>query len=329
MQRGAGSFFGKSVIEEMIPLQRAYNGAKNKIHDYIRAVAANPLLVPEGSLDDIVSFAERGMPPGDIVEYNAERGKPEPLTPAVLPAEVRVECAQLASDMEYVAGVSALMVYGNLPSGVSSGAAIETLRSIDNTRLALSGENLRTMVRTLAMQWLKIYKRYVSGFRTVEISGMNDAGSVLTWCADDINSFDVEFDAENELVTNSEQQKQTFLSALSLGLLSGSDGRLPREVRRRALEMMKIGNYAELLGEDELHTQNARREATMLSEGITPKVGLYDDHEIHITEHKRFALQLSYVSLEKRSPHLCRAFEEHIFEHMLKLKEAGGDEKSS
>ena len=43
-KEAAGQFFGKSVIEELIPLQRAYNGCKNKIHDYISTLAANSFL---------------------------------------------------------------------------------------------------------------------------------------------------------------------------------------------------------------------------------------------------------------------------------------------
>ena len=62
----AGQFFGRSPIVDLIPLQRAYNGVKNKIHDYIRAVAANPLLVPEGSIPDIAEFAANGLPPGEV-----------------------------------------------------------------------------------------------------------------------------------------------------------------------------------------------------------------------------------------------------------------------
>jgi hypothetical protein len=52
--------------------------------------------------------------------------------------------------MEYVAGVSQLMVSGNPRSGVDSGVAMQTLRDIDNTRLALTGNNIRDAVLDLA-----------------------------------------------------------------------------------------------------------------------------------------------------------------------------------
>lgn len=319
----AGQFFGRSVIADLIPLQRAYNGTKNKIHDYIRAVAANPLLVPEGTIPDIEDFTTHGLPPGEILEYNAERGKPEPLSPAPLPAELRYECERLASDMEYTAGVSQLMVVGKTPTGVTSGTAIESLRAIDNTRLALTGENLRDAVRRLAVIWLKICKRYVTGARTLRIVGENGAAAVSAFCSDDINSFDLVFDAENELIVSPEAQKQNFLTALNLGLFNDENGRLPHAVKARALHMMKMGNYEDTDSLTELQIRAAERENATVAAGgaITP--GLFDDHDLHIETHKKFLLQARFESLRRAAPERAAMLEEHIFAH--EIRRAGGE----
>ena len=316
----AGQFFGRSIIADLIPLQRAYNGVKNKIHDYVRAVSANPILIPEGAIDDIEGFADRGLPPGEIVEYNSDRGKPEPLPPAPLPAELRHECAQLVNDMEYTAGVSQLMVMGETPSGVTSGNAIESLRRIDNTRLAVSAENLRLAVRRIAGIWLRLYKRYSSGFDTYFIVGEGLSGGTLTWCADDINSFNVRFESENELISSPESQKSAFLEALRLGLLHDENGRLPRDVKRRALALMKVGAIGADPSLDELQVQTAARENALLGEGVAPTVGIYDDHAIHAEEHVRYAMQLRFDAIRRREPKLAAEFDRHIAEHILRAK---------
>jgi hypothetical protein len=313
---GAGQFFGRSVIPELIPLQRAYNGVKNKIHDYIRAVSANPLLVPEGSIPDIDDLSARGLPPGEIVEYNAERGRPEPLSPAPLPAELRRECDQLATDMEYVAGVSQLMMLGKTPNGVTSGTAIANLRQIDSTRLALTGENLRRSVRRLAAIWLRLYKRYTSGYTTLQIAGGNAAAGVLAFCAEDLNSFDVEFDAENELLVSPEAQRQSFLAALNAGLLFDENGRLPRAVKSRARRLMLLGRALDRTDMDELQMQAAERENADLAMGVRPTVSPFDDHELHAEVHRRFLLQARFAYLKKTHPARARALEEHLFSHM-------------
>lgn len=312
-----GQFFGRSVITDLIPLQRAYNGVKNKIHDYIRAVAANPMLVPEGSIPDIAEFAAHGLPPGEIVEYNAERGRPEPLSPAPLPAELRYECERLAADMEYTAGVSQLMVVGKTPSGVTSGTAIENLRRIDNARLALTGENLRHGVYRLAVIWLSIYKQYLTGRRTLALAGRNAAAGVLSFSAEDINSFDVVFDTENELLVSPETQKENFLAALKLGLFQDEEGRLPRSVKARAKRLLQVGGEADLVGCDELQMEAAARENAAALLGERPTLSPFDDHELHIEMHKKCLLQARFAYFRKRDPEGAAAFEEHLLAHML------------
>ncbi len=314
----AGQFFGRSAITDLIPLQRAYNGAKNKIHDYIRAVAANPILVPEGAIADVAAFAAEGLPPGEIVEYNPERGKPEPLSPAPLPAELRYECERLAADMEYTAGVSQLMVVGKTPSGVTSGTAIENLRRIDSTRLALSGENLRRGVRRLAVIWLRIYKRYLTGERTLSLVGANAAAGVFSFTAEDINSFDVAFDTQNELLVSPEAQRENFFRALELGLFLDENGRLPRAVKARARQLLAVGGEADLLGSDDLALDAAARENAAALLGNPPTIGPFDDDELHIEMHKKCLLGARYSYFKERDPAGAAAFEAHLLSHILR-----------
>ncbi len=322
-KEAAGQFFGRSTICDLIPLQRAYNGVKNRIHDYIRATAANPLLVPEGSIVDIEHFATHGLPPGEIVEYVAERGRPEPLSPAPLPPELRYECEQLASDMEYTAGVSQLMVLGKTPSGVTSGRAIESLRQIDSSRLSLSGENLRESVLHLAVVWLSLYKTFVSGHRVLQVVGANEAAGVFCFSREDINSFDVVFDTENELIHSRESQREAFLSALGLGLLSDDEGKLPRAVKRRARQILQLGDALDECDLDELQIRAAERENASLLLDEHPHLSLFDDHELHIDTHKRFLLQARFAYLRKEKPRMAEALEGHILSHMAALSDKG------
>ncbi len=318
-----GQFFGRSVIEELIPLQRAYNGCKNKIHDYIRTLASNPLLVPEGSIDDIESLVECGTAPGSIIEYDADRGKPSPLIFQSISNEVREECDDIVREMEYVAGVSQLMVAGSRPQGVTSGTAIERLQRIDNTRLSLTADRIRSTVRALALTWLKIYKRHAKTCRLVSIAGQNEMSSVFTWSGEDINSFDIIFDTENELKNSEEKQRENFLCAMSMGLFTDEDGNIPRDFKQRAIEMLRLGAYGAIMSENELQLTNARRENNLLASGSVPELDIYDDDELHIAEHKRFALQMRFKLLRKKEPVLAHAFDEHIAAHAQRRNKQG------
>lgn len=310
----AGQFFGRSCIQDMIPLQRAYNGCKNKVHDYIKTVAANPMLVPEGSVD-VDDLEDNGVSAGDIIEYNPERGKPEAFDYSALPSPVENECAALVQEMEYVAGVSSLMVYGKTPSGVSSGTAISTLNEIDNTRMSITGDNMRSAVKKLAKQWLKLYKMYATGYRVSQISGGNEYGAVFAWCANDINSFDVEFDTENELKHSPEAQKQAFIEAINLGAF-GPVQNMSAEVRRRVREALGVGNgFAELLTLDDVHVKQAQNENALFSRGKTPKIDELDEDDIHISEHTRFALSREFERMEANDAEYSAVFRKHIADH--------------
>lgn len=310
----AGQFFGKSVIVDMIPYQRAYNGVKNKIHDYIQTVAANPIAVPVGT--DVDDLVDNGLPPGKIIPYDPSRGgAPTPISYPNLPQTVVAEERKLESDMEYIAGVSQLMVVGATPSGITSGTAIDNLRQIDNTRLSLTAECFRTAVKSLAKQWLAIYKDWASGYRVLKTVGLDDSGGVFTWCAGDINSFDVQFDTENELKYSEDAQKSSFLQAWQMGLFADESGQVPTAVRRKAWDFLHLGNAGDFVGEDDLQKKNAQRENTYFGAGVIPEVDELDNHAIHAEEHKRYALGMEFRLMERKSPEYASALRAHLKQH--------------
>ena len=310
----AGQFFGKSVIERLIPLQRAYNGCINRIHEYIKRIAIGGYIAEDGSID-IEEYEQNGQAPGALLVYKSGTQPPKPIPNGQLPHEVMQERYNLKSDMEYVAGVSQLMVNGATPSGVTSGTAIENLMEIDNTRLSLTGDHIRNGIRKLAIVWLEIYKTYATTRRIINISGINNIAKALVWNSEDINSYDVEYVTENELLLSEEMQKQRFFEAFNLGLFTDSDGRIPERVKQRALEFMKIGNYSDIMNVNLLQIQYAQRENVFFEEGVIPEISDFDEHEIHIEEHLRYILQMDFQMLKLKRPDYAKALEDHLRQH--------------
>lgn len=307
-----GQFFGKSVIEDLIPRQRAYNGCINRIHEYIKRVALGTMAVPEGSID-IDDYIENGLQPGGVLVYNGEA--PTPIQSSVLPSELMQERYNLKSDMEYAAGTSQLMVNGATPSGVTSGRAIENLMEIDNTRLSLTGDYIRKAVRQLAILWLEIYKRYATIQRVVQNVGTNAVSKAYTWSREDITSYDVEFTTENELLSSEETQRERFIEAFQMGLFTDADGRIPQRVKDRLVEYMKMNQYDEIMSLNTLQIQYANRENTFFEQGQIPEVNDYDDHDIHIDEHTRYILQMDFQILKLKKPEYAKAMEDHLQQH--------------
>jgi hypothetical protein len=316
----AGQFFGKSAIERLIPLQRAYNGCVNRIHEYIKRVAIGSYIVEEGAID-IEEYEAEGQAPGKLVIYKHGMNAPTPIQIGQLPNEIMVERQNLKQDMEYAAGVSQLMVYGSTPSGVTSGTAISNLMEIDNTRLSLTGDNIRNSVRKLAILWLEIYKKYATTHRIVNYVGGNNIGKAIVWSHEDINSYDVEYVTENELLMSEEKQKENFFNAFNMGLFTDANGVIPTRVKQKAKEYMKVGNYTDIMGIDELQIQSAQRENVFFENGVIPEVSDFDEHEIHIEEHLRYVLQMDFQILKKRKPEYAEALENHLRQHKEIIKQ--------
>lgn len=310
----SGRFFGRSVIESLIPLQRKYNGVKNRIMNYIHTITTNGYIAVEGSID-MEEYEENGSAPGAILTYRQGYTPPVPKSNVPLPATVHDTYQDLRMEMEYVAGVSQLMVSGNTPSGVTSGVAMQNLRDIDNTRLSLTGNNIRDAVLELAKQWIELLRRNVTGQRACMIAGANDMGDVIAWSTDDLNSTDIEYVTENELVLSPEAKKASFIEAFNMGAFLDDEGRLSRRTKRKLAEAMDIRDFSEVVGNEELQEKYADRENVFVSRGIIPKVNSFDDHEIHIDEHMRYVLQAEFMKLQADSPQIADEFLRHIDMH--------------
>ena len=310
----AGQFFGKSAIERMIPIQRAYNGCVNRIHEYIKRIAIGSFVAEEGSIN-VEEFEAEGQAPGKLVIYAQGSNAPTPIQIGQLPAEIMQERYNLKQDMEYAAGVSQLMVYGQAPSGVTSGKALDNLMEIDNTRLSLTGDNIRNSTRKLSILWLEIYKKYATTHRIINYVGGNNIGKAIIWSNEDINSYDVDYVTENELLMSEDTQKQRFFDAYNMGLFTDKNGVIPTRVKQKALEYMKCGNYTEIMSIDQLQIQSAQRENVFFENGVVPEISDFDEHEIHIEEHLRYVLQMDFQLLKNKKPEYAEALENHLRQH--------------
>lgn len=310
-----GQFFGRSFIQSLIPLQRSYNGLINSIHDYTKRSTLGSWMVEEGAVDDLEEFATNISMPGGIVKYKNGHDKPQPANVPDFPSMIYNEADKLYHDMEYIAGVSQMQVYGH-QTGVTSGKAIENLTEIDNTRLSITSENVRGAVLDLARMWLEMYKKFAAGYRVLRVVGTNDAGDVLTWSKEDINSFDISYDTENEMIFSAEAQRQNAMNAFQMGLYLDESGMLSKTAKAKLLKAMKLQNFAELDDMIELQIARANRENGFLrNSGVPPVIMDADDHAIHIEEHEKAMLQQEYQSFKAQHPDLAEQFEAHVMEH--------------
>ena len=315
-KRVSGQFFGRSVIEPLIPLQRCYNGVKNRINDYINRCAAGQLLIEDGSVD-ADDLCEKGLVPGEPVIYRRGARLPELLDEPAMPDIAENQLKQLMQDMEYVAGVSGLMTDLSLPSGALSGKALENLTRLDTTRLGAYAVNIRLGKIALAEHFLRLYRTYAGA----ENETLRQGGVTV----DDLASCKrVEEADERERESNPDGAKEG-LEALSL---------IEKDGQTAYTSYLKHLLLREIIGKDgcpasteERQVENAEKENEAFENGETLELMPFDDDELHLYAHREYLLRPAFRRMYKEDRERANAMLAHISEHLENLKNAGYKEE--
>jgi hypothetical protein len=313
-----GSFFGTTVYERMIPVQRSYNAIKNRKHDYLNRVAIQAYTYPEGAID-VERLQEEGVSPGSLHPYTLGREGLKPIENGILPTEFRDEEYKLQRELEYLSGISEMSVISSAPSGVDSGIAIESIKESDDTRMALTAENIRFAAIENSKQLLRICKQFAIGPRILQFTGNNGIANVVVWDSSDIGSYDIGIETENELLDTPGQRRQTTLLAMQNGLFNNEDGFIDKRTKSKLYKALNLGTYEEFLDIEQLQIDKAQRENTYLEYGILPKVADFDNHEIHVEEHNKYRLSTDYEVMQMENPQICQTLDAHVKEHEQRL----------
>lgn len=312
-----GSFFAQSVIERLIPVQRAFNAVKNRKHEFLNRLSMGVMNVEDGSLD-AEELAEDGLSPGKILVYRQGAKPPEMLDMAGIPADFKEEEQNLLNEFTVISGVSDV-ASSSANATVSSGTALEILIEQDNERMTVVAERIRTAYRKVAVQLMRLYKQFVAGVKAVR-DGTETGKISVEYVAGAEISDDVAIENENELLYGETKKKQMLLEMYESGILTDADGNLRAETKEKVLSLLGYGELAGDRGLSSLHSQKAKSENAALARKELSVDG-YDDHKIHAEEHIRYVLGED-GSLDVRAK---SNFEKHIAEHKKRLQGAGGN----
>lgn len=311
-----GMFFGGTVIERLIPLQRDYNATKNRINEHIARMSINNVVVEQGSLVN-EELLDVGFRPGMVVEYRPGATPPTWMQVQEIPQTLFSKLTEMRNEFIDISGVSEMSRTSQAPGSISSGTALEILKEQDDTRLALTAENIRSAIQEVGRQWLRLFKQFAVAPRITRISG-DDMGDVATliWQGSDITSDDVHVDTDNEMTNTPAQRKQMALDLINTGMFNDPDtGAMTRETRGKLMEVFQLGNWESATDMDELHEMRAQRESLELEKRTLPKIMALDDHALHIKEHTRYALSAEFRRLQERRPEMAVAMLAHIDGH--------------
>ncbi len=288
------NFFGTSVVERIIPVQRAYNTVKNRKHEFMNRMAVGVMAVEDGSVDTD-SLEEEGLPPGKVVVYRQGSTPPIMLSPTQVPSEFSREEEKLLNEFVMISGVSEVTTYSQVPANVASGTAISLLLEQDDTRIALTADSLRESIKRISKQVLRLYRQFAKVPRVKRITGDNGDVEIASFCAGNIDSEDIVFDTISDIEDTLSARRAMVYDLLKLGLFADENGKLNASTKARLFEILGFGNWEDGRSNDEIHRKKALRENMDLEKKDVP-VDVYDDHALHIAEHVRMCVSTKCVS---------------------------------
>ena len=314
----AGCFFGTSVIERLIPVQRAFNAVKNRKHEFLNRLSMGVMTVEDGSID-VDDLSEDGLSPGKVLVYRQGAKAPEIMSNMTMPDDFSLEEDKLLNEFVVISGVSDV-TSSTSNATLSSGTSLEILVEQDNSRLIRSAEEIRDAYLKISKQIIRLYSQFSAGVRAIKVQDEFNKTKVLYFENSKNHSDDVYLENENELLYTNRQKKDMIFKLYESGLLTDEDGRLRPLVKEKVLSLLGYKELDYQKGLSRLQEEKAQREnAELIKKSV--EVDEIDDHNIHVDEHVRYILsEFSSFTDEKK-----QRFYEHISLHKQKLKNDNGE----
>ncbi len=310
-----GCFFGISVIERLIPIQRDYNAIQNRINEYLNRAALGIPVIEDGSVD-VDSLEYYGMPPGMPIVYGRGSEPPRFMDTPALPYSFLSKQDRLEEAFISISGISELSQYSRAPSNVTSGTALGILAQQDDNRLAVSAENIRNAVLEVAKQWLRLYQQFALFERILTLGGDEMDNAAVRWNQRNLLPENLELTTQNEIENSLMVKRELIRELYSMGLFTDpKTGRITPGAKSKILSLLQMGDWENNMEIETLNSARASRENLKMRQGIPCPVKTRDHHEIHIEEHTKYMLTGEFEELEKTDTTLSQRFEAHLKEH--------------
>ena len=281
-----GCFWGASIVERIIPIQRAYNAVKNRKHEFLNRLAMGVMTVEDGSID-IDNLEEEGLSPGKILVYRQGAVKPSLMDSGDVPHDFNQEEDRLLQEFVTVSGVSEFARNSTTPTTVTSGVALQLIAEQDDTRLASSIDSVKLSIKKISKYILRLYKQFVTNAKLMRFVDNQKGAEIFYFKGSDIGSDDVVFETENQLTDTPATRRTMLFDLLNAGILQGKDGKLSESAKAKVLDMMGFGNWNNAQDITQLHIDRAQNENVDMDHAQILPV---DDHDLHIEEHTRFVI---------------------------------------
>ncbi len=307
-----GRFWGGSVLEQLIPLQREYNRTRSQIIENKNLMSKPKLLVPSTAE---ISADAWTTEPGEKVIYNPLGGRPEPWVPPPIPGYVLQELDRNEQDMMEVSS-NHWASRGINPPGVRTAAGLAMLQEADDTPFGPVLQWNESSWRKTAEQAIELAKQFYTEPRTVYL-GLGTEAEVAEFSREKLKGrYRVRVDVGSSLPMSRAARMQFALELLDRGAFRNDRNQVDEQ---RFFKFLEMETVLDIYQDEQVDMRVARTEDVEMRDRLTRyDAGEYDNHLIHLDEHIRF---LKAVGVEYPKHESIPLLAEHIKQHELRLRE--------
>lgn len=299
-----GTPFGYTPIFDILPIQDCINSLYSSIMTNQHAFGVQNIYVPRGA-DVTFSNLEGGL---NIIEGNAQMGKPEAMNLTSTPPELFKFLQMLEQAQETISAVSSV-ARGNPDPSLKSGSALALVQSMTLQFMSGLQQSYVEMIEDVGTGLVNMLKDFASVPRVAMIAGKSNRSYMNhTFTGDDINQVNrVIVDVGNPLANTTAGKVQLAENLIQYGIITDP---------KQYFTVLNTGNLNTLDEYDQNELLLIRDENEKLAQGTDVHALSIDQHITHIKEHKGV---LSDTDL-RNDPALVSKTLAHIQEHIQFLR---------
>jgi hypothetical protein len=200
------------VVRNIADVQRQTNVEQSAIVHMVQLAPKAGWMAPRGAFHDKQKWMSSAARPGAMLEFNAQKGKPEPIPQPQLPRQLVELAMSRMQQMKAISGVNTEMT-GERVAG-DAGVAMEMRKKAAMTILATLFDNLRLAKKVLGKLLIVYIQAFMPMGRRIRVLGPNDAPMYAAFTQDlQFARFDAAVD-ETEATVNDRIQTLTLLQTV-------------------------------------------------------------------------------------------------------------------
>ncbi len=297
-----GTPYGYTPMFDLLPLQEELNSLYSTVATNQNAFGVQNVLNPRGT-DIAVNQLTGGL---NILDYNAQAGKPEPLNLTRTAPETFKFIEMIEHAMETISGVNSV-ARGNPEASLKSGTALALVQSMALQFISGLQQSYVELVEGVGSALIKMLQDFAHTPRLIAIAGKNNRSYMKEFSSEDIvHIARVVVDIGNPLSRTTAGRVQMAQELIQYGDIT------PQQY----VSVIKTGNLDEVTDDIVNETLLMRNENEKMMDGEKPIITVIDSHKQHIDYHRSILFDPDL----REDPTIVGIIQEHIQEHINALR---------